>query len=145
MLYESLESICKVLTKELSKVVEKIESSGSVISPSDVEYVNNLTHAIKSVETTKAMLSAENGGSYDDGMSRNDGYSNRGRGRYARRDSNGRYASDGYSERGYSERYSNGYSRANEMVSELRNLMEDAPDENTKMEFKKFISKIESM
>lgn len=140
MLYESLESICKVLTKELSKVVEKIEGSGNVISPSDVEYVNNLTHAIKSVETTKAMLSAENGGSYDDGMSRNDGYSNRGRGRYARRDSNGRYASDGYS-----ERYSNGYSRANEMVSELRNLMEDAPDEHTKMEFKKFISKIESM
>lgn len=146
MLYEALESICKVLTKELSKVVEKLESSGSVISPSDVEYVNNLTHAIKSVETTKAMLSAEGEGSYDDGMSRNDGYSNRGRGRYARRDSNGRYASDGYSERYSRNGYSReGYSRNNEMVSELRNLMEDAPDENTKMEFKKFITKIESM
>ena len=104
-----------------------------------MEYVNNLTHAIKSVETTKAMLSAEGEGSYDDGMSRESGNSYRGRGRNARRDSNGRYMSDGYS-----ERYSQGYSRNSEMVSELKNLMEDAPDEQTRMEFQKFISKIES-
>lgn len=141
-LYKSLESVCKVLSKELEKVSEKLDGNGGVISPGDVEYVNNLTHAIKSIETTKAMLSAEGDGSYDDGMSRYEGtgYSGRGRGRYARRDSMGRYASDGYS-----ERYSNGYSRDKEMVSELRSLMEDAPDERTKQEFQRFISKIESM
>ena len=43
-------------------------------------------------------------------------------------------------------RYSRGYSMANdEMVSELRSLMNDAPDEHTRKEFEKFISKIESM
>lgn len=136
-LYEVLESICKILTKELEHVTEKLESGGGVISPTDVEYVNNLTHAIKSVVTTKENLSSESEGSYDDGMSRNSEYSNRrGRGSYARRDSMGRYASDGYSR---------GYSRNTEMVSELRNLMEDAPDEHTRQEFQRFISKIESL
>ena len=43
-------------------------------------------------------------------------------------------------------RYSRGYSMANdEMVDELRDLMEDAHDEKTRAEFRKFISKIESM
>ena len=136
-LYEVLESICKILTKELAHVTEKLESGGGVISPTDVEYVNNLTHAIKSVVTTKENLSSESEGSYDDGMSRNSEYSNRrGRGSNARSDSMGRYASDGYSQ---------GYSRSKEMVSELRNLMEDAPDEHTRQEFQRFISKIESL
>ena len=58
----------------------------------------------------------------------------------------------GYSnERGgnYSNRseYSNrgGYSRNSNMIMELRELMEDAPDERTRMEFDKFIRKMESM
>lgn len=40
------------------------------------------------------------------------------------------------------------YSRGNEsemMVQELRELMENAPDENTRMEFQRFIQKIEQM
>jgi len=58
----------------------------------------------------------------------------------------------GYSnERGgnYSNRseYSNrgGYSRNSNMIMELRELMEDAPDERTRMEFEKFIRKMENM
>ena len=31
------------------------------------------------------------------------------------------------------------------MVEELRDLMQDAPDEQTRMEFQRFISKIEQM
>lgn len=49
-----------------------------------------------------------------------------------RRDSMGRYVHDGYSYHG-------------DMVSELRELMADAPDERTRTEFKRFISKIENM
>jgi hypothetical protein len=38
------------------------------------------------------------------------------------------------------------YSSDNDMlVEELRSLMEDAPDERTKMEFQKFITKMEQM
>jgi len=41
--------------------------------------------------------------------------------------------------------YSRGYSRGKEMISELKELMEEAPDEQTMMEFEKFISKVERM
>lgn len=58
MLHEDLKRLCKVLSADLTRVVDKIEGSGGVISASDLDYVDKLTHAIKSVETTKAMLSA---------------------------------------------------------------------------------------
>ena len=57
-LHEDLNAICKVLTNDLSRVVDKLNGTGGMISPSDLDYVDRLTHAIKSVETTKAMLSA---------------------------------------------------------------------------------------
>ena len=44
--------------------------------------------------------------------------------------------------RGYSRE---GYSRDGGMVEELRELMQDAPDERTKQEFQRFIDKIERM
>ena len=37
------------------------------------------------------------------------------------------------------------YSRDDGMIRELRELMEEAPDERTKMEFERFIRKMESM
>lgn len=58
----------------------------------------------------------------------------RGRGRNAKRDAMGRYSSRG------------GYSMAgDDMIAELRDLMQDAPDEQTRMEFQRFIQKIEQM
>lgn len=57
----------------------------------------------------------------------------RGRGRNARRDSRGRYASEG------------GYSGSEEMINELYGLMEEAPDDKTRKEFEKFIKKVEMM
>lgn len=63
------------------------------------------------------------GGSY--AMARGDG---RGRGANARRDSMGRYSRDGRM-----------------MAQELRDLMEDAPNEHIKMEMQKLIQKVENM
>lgn len=68
------------------------------------------------------------GGSYD-GMS----YA-RGRGRNARRDSMGRYSS----ERGYSR-------DAEDMVDQLRDLMEDAPDDSVRRDIEKLLHKVEQM
>ncbi len=54
---------------------------------------------------------------------------------------------EGYSQR-YDARMPYSYRRRSYdsgMVAELRNMMEDAPDERTKQEFKRFISKIESL
>lgn len=84
------------------------------------------------------------GGSYArGGQSRRDGRSMRGgsyrsyargRGNNARRDSMGRYSRE------------DGYSMANdEMIDELHELMQEAPDEQTRKEFQKFIQRIESM
>ena len=79
-------------------------------------------------------------GSYTDGSSgayRRGGRGYRGsyaRGRGARRDSMGRYSSE------------NGYSRAaDEMVMELRELMDDAPDQQTKQEMERIVKRLESM
>lgn len=38
-----------------------------------------------------------------------------------------------------------GYSRNGDMVSELRDLMNKSPDDETRMEFERFISKMEEM
>ncbi|MBQ3988887.1 MAG: hypothetical protein II629_09030 [Ruminococcus sp.] len=69
------------------------------------------------------------GGSYVDGMS----YA-RGRGRNARRDSMGRYSS----ERGYSR-------DAQDMADQLRDLMEDAPDESVRKDIERLLRKVEQM
>lgn len=77
------------------------------------------------------------GGSYnrnrDGGMSyaRGDG---RGRGRNAKRDSMGRYSS----ERGYSR-------DGQEMADQLRDLMEDAPDESVRRDIERLLRKVEQM
>ena len=133
-LYDDLEEICEILADALSKTNEKLNKAGGEITAGDLEYVNRLTHAIKSVKTSMAMIDAEeNGNSYDDGMGMNSGSyrSSYARGRNARRDSRGRY--------------SRSYSHDSGMVSELRELMKDAPDEQTRMEMQRMISRMESM
>ena len=135
-----LHEMCEVLSRELGEANEKVRNNGGKLSGSDLEYIDRLTHAIKSIKTTIAMTEAEDGGSYADGMQGgsygmyphwNYGGSYA-RGRNAKRDSMGRYSR-------------NGYSRDSEMVSELREMMETAPDERTRQEFQRFITKIESM
>ena len=70
------------------------------------------------------------GGSYEGGSyARGDG---RGRGRNARRDSMGRYSSEGYSR------------AADDIVERMRDLMQDAPDDQTRQEIQRLISRMES-
>lgn len=66
---------------------------------------------------------SRDGEAYDSGY-----YDRRGRGRNARRDSMGRYASAG-----------------EDMTAKLQELMNDAPDERTRAEIQKLMSKIEQM
>lgn len=153
---KELEELCEKVMDKISEANQKLKKSGGELSGGDVEYLDKLTHMLKSIKTTIAM------GEYDDeysnagrnsyargGGSRSGGNSyegggnsyarggmGRGRGSNARRDSMGRYSRD------------NGYSyddEKEEMVQGLRELMQDAPDEQTKQEFKRFINKIENM
>jgi len=126
---------------EMSDLERKAEKDGK-LSMAEVQYLDTLAHTKKNL--LKADEMSEEGYSgmmypryYGedrmDGSSYNDGRSYaRGR-RNVRRDSMGRYSS-------------RGYSMANDdMVEELHELMEKAPDEMTKREFKRFIEKIETM
>lgn len=147
-----LHELCETIAKTIKETNEKIRSAGGKLTGSDVDFVDKLTHAMKSVKATIAMMEDEDGysgyypvwrGAYADGTmngNANRGSYNRGsyrgsyaRGRNARRDSMGRYSGE------------QGYSRDGGMVEELRGLMEDAPDERTRQEFQRFISKIENM
>lgn len=137
----TLEELCEKVTMELNEANKKLEMSGGQLTAGDVEYIDKLTHTLKSIKTVLAMseYSEEGGqsnrsgrsynsyrGSYEGGMSR-DSYA---RGRNARRDSRGRYSSE--------------YSRGREeMTEQLYELMEQAPDDKTRKEFERFIQKME--
>ena len=130
-MYDGLKHICEILENELANVNKKLDKSDGVLSGDDISYIDKLTHSIKSIKTTIAMMEAEDG---DSGRYMPHGNSYNYGGSYRRgRDSMGRYTS----RRGYS--YDDG------MIDELRTLMESAPDERTKSEFRQFINKLEKM
>ena len=69
-------------------------------------------------------------------------YESRGRGSNAQRDSRGRYSSD----RGYSRYVRDDYSMdTDEVVQDLRELMEQAPDQRMRQELQRIVSKVEQM
>lgn len=135
-----LDELRDMLMEELEKCAAKGE-----LSTGSLEVIDKLAHAIKSIDTIIAMEEA--------GYS-NDGYSMaRGRGRYAKRDSMGRYSSRGgsYDDMMYDERtgrsYGRGYSRdeANEhLVRELKELAKDTMDEGSKQMIHKWIKQVEA-
>ena len=136
------------------KLVRELEdySQNGKYSKEDVELIKYLASAVDHIcnivadaeeeEYSSAMGGTYNGmntGSYNDGTYNRGGsyrYSRnsyaRGRGSNARRDSMGRYSS-------------RGYSRDDGMVSELRELMQDAPNEQVRQEFQRLIDKVEQM
>lgn len=149
---KELYELCETISDSISEANDKIRSAGGKLSAGDVDYVDKLTHALKSVKATMAMMEDEGeysnyypmfsyegrsgqsnnmGRSYRGGSYRGGSYA-RGRGRYARRDSMGRYSSEGYS-------------RDGDMIEELRELAEDAPNEQIKREMHRLIEKIEQM
>lgn len=104
---EMLHRLCKQITDKLEEC-EKNLSSSRDMSVSDIEIVDKLTHALKCIKTTIAMMEAEEGGesrrSYArDGRSMEGGNSGRWYPGYAYAEDmsrgSGSYADGGYSER----------------------------------------------
>lgn len=126
---KDLEELCMSLSEDLSKVNRDIKEKG--LTTSSLDYVDKLTHSIKSVVTAKAML----GNSRDSyGMSRDysnaDSYYNNSRDSYDSyrgRDAMGRYTRD-----------------SRQMVEEMNRIKKDIPQE-MQYEFDKFIQKVEKM
>lgn len=144
---QDLYALREMLCKELKEYGKKGE-----LTAGSLDVVDKLTHTLKNLDKIIEKAEETSVGSYDgsyrnsydtetDRMSNRGSYTRsldngsyaRGRGSGARRDSMGRYSSE------------RGYSRDEKMVMELRELMQEAPDERTRMEFQRFIDKIESM
>lgn len=135
----TLYDICEALSGELEEVAKKTRDG---MSAGDLDLIDKLTHALKSVKTTIAMMEAEgedegysgswyrpmyyydggmgtsNRGSYADGMSNRgsyaQGYSRRGRGR----DSMGRFT------RGRS--YDDG---SEQVMEQIRGMLDHLPED----------------
>ena len=126
---------------ELDELERKVDKDGK-LSMAEIQYVDVLAHAKKNLlkgeemyEETSDTYSRRGG----DGSYRYDGESySRGRGRNARRDSRGRYSRDG----GYSRSYS---MASDGMMGELHEMLDNADDERSRDEIRKFISKMEQM
>lgn len=140
-MHKLIEYICD----ELEELERKADKDGK-LSMAEIQYMDTLAHAKKNLLKADELWEESEYSEAMDGMSYrtrgnqggNRGYMRggsyaRGRGRNARRDAMGRYSSEGYSR------------AAEDMVMELREMMQDAPDDRTRQEFQRFISKMEQM
>lgn len=94
--YEELEEMCTTVTNAIGEANDKIRKNGGHISAGDAEYLDRLSHIMKSNKTSMAMMDSEFGETnraYNDGSYGRGRTNARGRGRNARRDSMGRYSS----------------------------------------------------
>lgn len=128
-LYDLKEMLCK----ELEEYGKKGELSAGTL-----DIVDKLTHTIKNLDKIIEVYEEEEysnygGGSYNGTMMHGRGVSYaRGRGRNARRDSMGRYSNEGYS-------------RTGDMVERLREMMTEAPDDRTRQEIQRLVTRMETM
>lgn len=145
---KDMHGICEKLTEEISEMNKKMDKNGGNMKAGDLTTLDTLAHALKSVKTVLAMEDSFDddrsgdymGGSYERGGNRGGSYERggsyaRGRGRYAKRDSMGRYSSE------------YGYSRdeaMDDMAEDIRAAMPTMPEE-LKRDAQRFLSKLEQM
>jgi len=127
-MYEDLKELCEALSEELHEATTKLRNGK--MTHGDLEYIDKLSHALKSVTILKEMEgSSRDGRSYDDmsydgrSYERRSYDTNSGRGYYGRRrDSMGRYSRDN-----------------DELMNDLQQLADKTPDPQTKAEIQKFM------
>ena len=123
-IYDLKEMLCK----QLEDYGKKGEMNAAVL-----ERVDMLAHAVKNLDKIIEVYE-ESDGEYSGNRSmatRRSSYDG-GHSNARKRDSKGRYANDDYSRHG-------------DMVGELRELMEDAPDERTRQEMQRLVTRLEQM
>ena len=143
-MHKLIDYICDELDE-----LERKAGSGEKLSVAEIEYMSLLAESKKDLLKGEELM---DGGYSGRGYSRR-GYSRRegreGRMYYDGRSYDGRSyerGRGGSSRRGSMGRYSNDYSMdTDSMVSELSEMMNEAPDERTRKEIQKLIDKIEMM
>ena len=151
-IYKELYELKETIGNEIAQANQEIKKAGGDLNTGDIEMIDKLTHSMKSLVSTCAMLEAEengysergqsygyDGGSYRRGYSREnrENRENRTGGGYS-----GNYGSYARGEgRGYSRENRNGYSRAMDWMEHLQMMMDEAPDEATRMDIKKMMDR----
>ncbi len=128
----TLYDLCEVISRELEDVNQKIRSAGGGMSAGVLELVDKLTHALKSIKTTIAMMESEGysnraypmayrGRSYRGRSYESDGYGgmSNARGRVNNPMGRNQYSRDGYS---YAE-------SMDELLEDMRGMMHTLPED----------------
>ena len=144
---KSMEGILKLADNEFTAIAQ----NGKFRSREEIDSVYKLIDIVKDIHCIWAYEDEEEGGYSEEGRSYRGGYGYdggtsmaRGRGQNARRDSMGRYSRDDGMRGGRS--YRDGYSRGDarsEYIDHLHEMMENAPDENTRQSIKRMIDQME--
>ena len=136
-LLKELKDLKETIANEIAQANKEIKKSGGDLNSGDIEMIDKLAHSMKSLVTTCAMLEAEDDGGYSERYmpyySRDDGT--------IRRNGSGNYGSYARNESRYSRDNRNGYSRGANWNDHLRMMMDEAPDEATRMDIKKLMDK----
>lgn len=122
---KELRELKETIAHEIAEANQEIRKSGGDLNTGDIEMIDKLTHSMKSLITACAMLEAEEDGYSGDYYARDDGARRGGRTGYS-----GTYM-------GYNRKYSRGV----EWNDRLRQMMDEAPDEQTRMEIKRMMDR----
>ncbi len=137
-----MDKLIEYVCDELKELEKKADKDGK-LSMAEIQYADTLAHMKKNLLKGEEMYedeysmardgmrsyrgrSYEGGGYAGESYARGDG---RGRGRNARRDSMGRYSSEGYS-------------RDGDFMEDLRELMESAPNDRVRQKLKGIMSEM---
>lgn len=122
-LYELKDMLCKELEKYGSK---------NELTAGSLDVVDKLAHAVKNIDKILEADGEEYSGDSMPYMRGGNRSYARGRGQNARRDAMGRYSRDGYS-------------MAGDMAMELKELMQDAPDAQTRQDIQRIVDRLSQM
>lgn len=121
----------ETVAHEIAEVNQEIKKSGGDLNTGDVEMIDKLSHSLKSLVTICAMLEAEDDGYSEYYPTRND---------YPRRSYRHDSGTMGSYARGRDGRYSR--TGRGEWNDSLRQMMDEAPDEATRMDIKRLMDRM---
>ena len=114
-----MDKLLDYICDELEELEHKADKGK--LTMAELQYVDTLAHAKKNLLTADAMMDAEYDHSHGISYARG-----------AKRDSMGRYSSEGYS-------------RTGEMADRLRELVNEAPDDRTRQEIQRLADRMAQM
>lgn len=133
-----MDKLIEYVCDELKELEKKADKDGK-LSMAEIQYADTLAHMKKNLLKGEEMYEDEYSmardgmrsyrGGYEGGGYSGESYA-RGRGRNARRDSMGRYSSEGYSRDG------------GEFMDELHELMQSAPNDRVRQKLKSIMSEM---